>query len=99
MLSKPPEKVHIELRHKSDLPGMSRVIGSFENGWSDWLAMADADQETQVRFSLVGKVLPLEELGEASLCIGIFPTIQMESKVGQEELDAAKKAAVKLDPS
>ena len=61
--------------------------------------MADADQETQVRFSLTGKVLPLEGLGEASLCIAILPMTQAESKVGREELDAAKKVATKLDSS
>ena len=99
MISKPPEKVHVELRHKSDVPGMSRVIRSFEVAWSEWATMASANQENQVRFSLAGKVLPLEEVGEASLCIVILPTSQAESNVGREALDAAKKAAVKLDPS
>ena len=61
--------------------------------------MAHVGREKHVCFSLDGSVLDPTRGGVASLSMSVLLTDRSDPTAGRRELDAAKQAAIKLDPS
>ena len=99
-LSKVPEKVRVELWHKSKWPGRSHVLGSFEKSWTEWIGLADSARGEQVRFLLDGTIVDAQGTHTApSLCILVHPVKQLDVETARTEIDATKTVTTELDPS